>query len=815
MNMIQWIAAFLFLLAGGLWFLSRVFPKVLWVPVLKLLEKGKPPRPKFTLLLPPFYWFFLFCLMGLVWITATFKPFAWKTQSFEKESSKTLIVVDKSVSVSRFVSRSDWLKTIGKIAKLQSQSGLVYGCSGVVKDSSAPGKVFGDVTELSSSGDVGAWLSSLDFLADAPLLNKLLPACAAALDDQVKVVVISDQDPYSWQDIQLDSLSKQQDFYIQDLSVNKNPSMNLFFQGVEALPEIGDQRRWQVFLKRSTLGESIAANEGGTVSVELVASSGESIKSKNLKSIKTMDVSLEDALAGFVFTEMAAKIPARQKLGFRIKDAQDSIALDNTHWIGFSADTKKMKILTDSDNETWIRANTRHLQAYWEAMGNRFSYADGAASTDVSVVLVEESLSAGVCSQDVEGKIWLAPAALQQSFDGVCRCFGSLVGQRLPCSELGSAAEWRDIILSSGGSQVGGEVGAQGSSFLYRYNSEKKDILFVLFPLRPSQALGLDAFPGFVRKITKWHLDAGDEPALSNTFVNVKFEESSSQNNYFKTSSQNIRSLDLVASSGGGAGKNSVSVKTRDEASWAYFLIFSSVVLVLLEALGLLVPGLRRVFYVVFVSLALSTAGSLEAQSEIVGLGVSLPATLTVIPQLVAKRTSMHIAAKTTVLKKLPASFSEPLLWSDSKRFSTTWTDRRKGSPKPNLRQWLQKGGTAVLHYDKPGLKSLQDFVSKSLPEGSWAPLGVDHEISKSYYLFAGLPSCKGQQLYEFRLHGRMAILLTPLNFLSAIETENFEACPGSDEQWKRLFVNTWMALLAMDYKKDQVHLPAILKRLR
>jgi hypothetical protein len=92
----------------------------------------------------------------------------------------------------------------------------------------------------------------------------------------------------------------------------------------------------------------------------------------------------------------------------------------------------------------------------------------------------------------------------------------------------------------------------------------------------------------------------------------------------------------------------------------------------------------------------------------------------------------------------------------------------------------------------------------------------------RSFYLLDALPTCAQKNTgsvplwYGFETDGRMAILVIPFNFIDVIVDNSTKNCPGMDqERSMRVLVNVIMATLTTDYKKDQIHLPEILKRLR
>jgi hypothetical protein len=69
-----------------------------------------------------------------------------------------------------------------------------------------------------------------------------------------------------------------------------------------------------------------------------------------------------------------------------------------------------------------------------------------------------------------------------------------------------------------------------------------------------------------------------------------------------------------------------------------------------------------------------------------------------------------------------------------------------------------------------------------------------------------------------FSFDGRVAAIETPYSVLSILEDKASKwTCEGNVpyEQHVRIFVNLMMMAFTTDYKRDQIHLPEILKRLR
>ena len=139
----------------------------------------------------------------------------------------------------------------------------------------------------------------------------------------------------------------------------------------------------------------------------------------------------------------------------------------------------------------------------------------------------------------------------------------------------------------------------------------------------------------------------------------------------------------------------------------------------------------------------------------------------------------------------------------------------KSGELNEDLRLWLRRGGLLVVE-GRISEKQLGK-LSSSMIGGSWQVVAPDHEIMVSFHLLNSLPDCFGEVWKYYSFDKRVAILNIPYNFLDSIQNGK-PRCVSLDnykEQSMRIFVNLLMVALTTDYKKDQVHLPEILKRLR
>jgi hypothetical protein len=153
----------------------------------------------------------------------------------------------------------------------------------------------------------------------------------------------------------------------------------------------------------------------------------------------------------------------------------------------------------------------------------------------------------------------------------------------------------------------------------------------------------------------------------------------------------------------------------------------------------------------------------------------------------------------------------EPWLWVSSSQHIVSLPQKDLA----DLIGWIKRGGFLIVERGAEG-KQVKQQVLDFIPNGLWKPIPPDHELMRSFHLLSSLPQCGGQVWEGFHFDDRIAVVLIPGNFLDYL-LEGKNSCFGSftREQALRIFINLQMVALATDYKKDQIHLPEILKRLR
>lgn len=138
---------------------------------------------------------------------------------------------------------------------------------------------------------------------------------------------------------------------------------------------------------------------------------------------------------------------------------------------------------------------------------------------------------------------------------------------------------------------------------------------------------------------------------------------------------------------------------------------------------------------------------------------------------------------------------------------------------KNNFWEWLVRGGfaVAVSNMDEDELaKSVAAFRSP-LTRIEWKVLDSTSEASKSFYLIKSLPACKKSYWQGLYINQRLALILVPYDIVGHI-SRGGAAAPCREitkEDSVRAMINAIVVAFTTDYKNDQIHLPAILKRIR
>lgn len=222
------------------------------------------------------------------------------------------------------------------------------------------------------------------------------------------------------------------------------------------------------------------------------------------------------------------------------------------------------------------------------------------------------------------------------------------------------------------------------------------------------------------------------------------------------------------------------------------------------------------------ISVFLAEHGMASSKLAFLGLRTEGKSNYKSLKKSVAGRTSLSINSDPILYESLTdRALSQPWLITNLSAPEILTED---GKLRDEIIQWIQRGGFLIAQSSEPKFsierktQHLQRYASK---KGKWITVPPDHELMRSFYLLDALPACDGERWRAFIYDSRMAILSPPHSFFEVLSDEGQSGKASlcqealNAEKNNRVFVNILMVALATDYKKDQIHLPEILKRLR
>jgi len=264
--------------------------------------------------------------------------------------------------------------------------------------------------------------------------------------------------------------------------------------------------------------------------------------------------------------------------------------------------------------------------------------------------------------------------------------------------------------------------------------------------------------------------------------------------------------------------------KHEDPLPWIYGLFIFILCLILVEICYSVIkkkqftPG-RVTKVLVIYGLFFSEIKNADASITLNLLGFSNNIiSLKELSYQVANRTSLSLADEMILSPELQArSLSEGWIWASGPAV----IQNKTGHLLTRIGEWVRRGGFLVVE-NAPDPEVLAKLTEKGFnylnPPGRWHPIPPDHEVMRSFYLLDALPACNQGLWYGFLYDRRLSVLAIPYKFLKSLNARSPAPACGqqvSHERSVRIFINTLMVALTTDYKKDQIHMREILKRLQ
>jgi hypothetical protein len=365
-------------------------------------------------------------------------------------------------------------------------------------------------------------------------------------------------------------------------------------------------------------------------------------------------------------------------------------------------------------------------------------------------------VSYGLCAPSTKQAqmMWFIPA--MDHYQSLCECTISNVGSSFAgCDEVQSRQDFVSLANSIGLKQVGGVAGEVEQAVAFR----KEHMLF--FTIDPAAVWGVSRFALTMRELLR---SEGILQEASTLFTPpIPLGESELKRREIEVAAQDL--------------------KDSEKDSTALVVPLVAAMLVLLA-----VDSAVAMWIVV---LCLFIFSPLQAQTHL-HLISPYERSLAPLSRMVESRTSIDFRPEL----KISADLKDvPWLWLRRGELQSF-------AKKAELHAWLLKGGLLVME------------SAQQLDGLEWQDVALGHELMQSYYLLKQLPTCNELPWrVASKADGQIVALSIPFAFLDAVL--DTPPCEMKKEDLNRSFVNLLMVALTLDYKKDQIHLPEILKRIR
>lgn len=832
----------LFLLATLLWFLIIQKNRRVNLPILKIFELPKARIRPLRLKMPPWVPFLCFMLSALSVGFILLKPALSKNIPNSSKSVRAHLFADFSPSISAYIDLSEYLQTIKSAATMLLSQQLSM-------SSSHSQQLFMIRTPEELETLLRQW-QVLGFHRTGTEIAKALKKTLGESEGLDLLWIVSDNDAHSLEGLNWNALTSDWHLRFIDISKDRKASNNLYIKRVQFLsPPIAKTSDWLVEIASSKTHGNIK----GTISAhckdhKLAESEWEIHDAQMVSSVHISWVPGECVGADSILWQLKS-------------NAENAISADDEFRTPVNGFKGQAVIISDIYGEHSIDDPAFDLKFALEALGLRVRRYDSIKALDLhregdalQIHFIDETRSlAEQCpepNRSVAG-LWLTPQSWNKGFKNLCSCFFYLNKHNpkkafLPlCESAYDPKSLQELMYKSGMQSVGSRLGsAENNAVAWRGPAQDK-LLFTI-PLRANPLLGLShaQLPLLTLEFLKTQ-----NPLYQNPFVDLEEwprladntespfwamtqieKDDQSYQRYLLSNVPEIESLDRriavpkqISDSSDTAWDKLIQKGSVDQISDSEpFLKLSSLVLsflLLIEAIYLLFKrkAATKASIIAFVVLIFpERTRALElvqlGEESCAGMGVEF------LSQEIERRTSVQFSKTCSAHKEFgPKILREPWIWTQG----INSLHNGKGQLRPELVQWIKRGGFLIIegsqNFDE--LQKLSaDFFANEFETGKWGSVPVGHELLKSFYLIQALPSCEGQTWQGFIYDKRLAILAIPFRFFDALSGKA-PTCPSGQTHWKqeelvRAFINVLMVALTTDYKNEQTHVDAILKRI-
>lgn len=872
--MMAWLGGFTFnftsfFAAAGLmtgfalviWWIVRKRLRDFWLPILRIISLPVSRLPRIIIERPPLIPFLLFVLCATAFLLWSLEP---KTKIWSKDEPdvrKVHIFIDMSPSVSGYVS-------LDQLAEKIAQLMVDIGPKSRVSFGTSHGDNIYEMTETSVAADV---IKRLGFHRGGVKIGSGVRSQITKVGDVDQLFVVSDHDQHSWAGFQWRYLSVDGDVAHLDLDdpVMRASTPNVFIQDVRYLSSTGAATMdWEVDISLGVLTAPITGTLKASVGGDLL---GEVTWDVQLgKRSATVGISWPASKIDPDLVDLPVEWSIQMPRG-------DLLEIDNKFLSPLRGRRDRAVLIGEPSGELRLEDPLVPLESALKVSGYsvaRYDQWPNAAvannvpnleNSGVIAILGDDTKSVDFwCPKDVlrpmesqrKHALWLMPAFLKASFSPLCRCLAQLeVGVSLEtCQGVHTRNDWVETLRSVGAKQIGGDLGENAGSvaMMIHGDSARRDILAFTVPMRPSPEIGLTwgVFPLLVKDLMAFSTGdamSGDQqisdakgrwPRIADVAQARLTDDEESENWTQTLRSTNVpvgESLGVVVDAGelpptwlpsaaSARGMQRHGKEDEDASGWIKVLSGLIIILMGLEIVWFFrlrdrkhVSSQILLLAGFFVLMAPDPARA-RAQIDLLGIDSQGAFTFQALAREVSSRTSLELLGKPEFFAKFDDhASSNPWIWTDRVALIAS----KDGHISEQGRLWMKRGGILIFDGPQPAgslEKLLEPLLAGAVKSIGWMAVPPDHEFMRSFYLLNSLPTCRGKSWRIFSFDGRVAAIESPYSNLKILQDKSVRwPCENSVnyEQHVRVFVNLLMMAFTTDYKRDQIHLPEILKRLR